>query len=192
MELNLKSIIFEPGVIRTDITDKVIQALDPFFAYEGITGFISSVLRTKEKQLQIIQDYARIKKIILDGQVLDFEHKIDFEGEQVWYWQLVWSRLLSADIIVNPPIEAKVLTDYMRNGINKKGQIIQPSVHMNGTAFDISGLVLVLKAGNKMEAIDLVFQVALKGAKQGVGIRITSSSPLIEHGNNCVHCNCIA
>ena len=190
MELNLKSIIFEPGVIHTDITDKVIQALDPFFAYEGITGFVSSVLRTKEKQLQIIQDYARIKKIILDGQVLDFDQKIDFAGEQVWYWQLVWSRLLSADIIVNPPIEAKVLTDYMRNGINKKGQLIPPSVHMSGTAFDLSGLVL--KAGSKVEAVDFVFQIALKAAKQNVGIRVTSSSPLIEHGNNCVHCNCIA
>lgn len=184
----MKAIIFLPDVIRTAATDAVIERLDQYAAEAGITLRITSVKRTPESQLRAIQDYAQERKIILDGQGLDLVTVMDYLGESIPYWQLVWSRLLSAGVIVNPPRAAKVLTDYWRNGVNKKGLIIQPSTHIiSDKAFDIGGRYF--KAGNLVNDVDTVYAVTLKAAKNNIGIRLTESSPLIEHGNNCVHCN---
>jgi hypothetical protein len=90
-----------------------------------------------------------------------------------------WSALLNAGVIINPPKRAKVLMDYIRGGVNRKGSFINESPHFRGTAFDIGG------GDGGIDAELKVIQKALSSGKiKGlVGI-------LAEHNNNAVHCDC--
>ena len=181
----MKWIVYKEDVKRTSQTDKVIEKLEPYFEQAGIVGRVTSVLRDKFMQLADIQKFAQDAKLILDGFQLDFEHMTTFQGREVPYWQLVWSTLLSRGIIVNPPIPAECLMDYVRDGVNKKGQTIQQSPHFTGDCFDFGGRVIV--NGQLVDKLDAVYQLLIKATADGVGILKTPSSPFIEHGNRCVH-----
>jgi hypothetical protein len=109
--------------------------------------------------------------------------KIDFGTQKIFTWQRAWSRLLNKNVIVNPPLPAKVLFDYFRDGSaeNKKGQEINYSPHYYGKAFDIGGgldhditneLLVVERAVNDGKI------PGLKGF-------------LKERNNNCVHIDCL-
>ena len=135
-----KNLIVRPTVTLTEIIDPVIAALDPFF--EGRHAYVTSGLRTKDDQLAIIKTYAALKGVAKEFPSIStatLDGKTMFEGHAVFAWQPAWSRLLNRGVIINPPIAAAPLFDYIRGGVNKKGVIIMPSPHMRGTAFDIGG-----------------------------------------------------
>jgi hypothetical protein len=173
-DLNLKALQFRAGVIRTAATDPVIKKLDDYFAAAGHIAYITSVLRTPEAQLLIIQNYAQEKAVIASNFVLTFDQTGVLENVTSPLWQIVWSQLLSKGILVNPPRAAMVLTDYMKDGVNKKGEIIQPSAHFLGIAFDIGG-------GENGIADELAI---VQKAADTVGINYVR----VERENNCVHC----
>ena len=183
----MKWIIYTEGVIRTPQTDVVIEKLEPYFEKAGFIGRVTSVLRDRNSQLAVIQQLAEAHKLILDGFELDFTLGTTFQGKEVPYWQLVWSKLLENGIIVNPPEPAVCLTDYISHDVNKKGQIIQPSPHFSGNCFDMGGRVILDGNNDLIEKIEEVYQILLKATADNVGIAKTDSSPFIEHGNNCVH-----
>jgi hypothetical protein len=179
-------IIFEPNVIRTPQTDIVIEKLTPYFEAAGFVGRITSVLRNQWQQLMLIQSLAEQNKIITSGFILDFEYTGSYQGQVVPYWQIVWSSLLNKGIIINPPVPAIVLMDYIRNNINKKGMLIGATPHHTGLCFDLGGRVLVNNA--LVERIDDVYNIVCKAKSDGVGIETNiDSNPLIEHQNNAVH-----
>ena len=175
---NNKHLIVRPGVDLTDIIDPVIVSLDPYF--EGRTAYVTSGLRTTAHQLSIIRDYAFRKGISREfPEVITatLDAKTLFEGHAVFAWQPAWSRLLERGIIINPPIAAAPLFDYVRGGVNKKGIIIMPSPHMRGTAFDIGG------GSDGVEDERLIIALAI-GKVPGL-VRV-----LVERENNAIHCDC--
>ena len=174
----LKSLSFGRNVVRTPETDRVIFKLDKYFTRAKRQAIVTSVLRTKESQLAIIRDYAIKCNLMPDGDTLDTGQNTCLGGKIVPRWQALWSMLLNRNIIVNPPVPAVVLLDYWKGGVNKKGQTIQPSAHFLGTAFDIGG------GPNGAED---EFAIVRMAARDGIGIKITPSSPMLERANNCVH-----
>ncbi len=138
--LGNKWLIVRPGVTLTDTIDPVIAALDPYF--EGRHAYVTSGLRTKESQLEVIRQYAKLKGVAKEFPTIltaTVDAKAMFDGRSVFAWQTAWSRLLEKGVLVNPPVAASPLFDYVRGGVNKKGAIIMPSPHIRGTAFDIGG-----------------------------------------------------
>ena len=174
-DLDLKALRFRAGVVRTPMTDTVIKKLDGYFLAAGKEAEITSVLRTPESQLLIIQNYAHDKGVIAKNLVLDFERTGVFENMTYPLWQIVWSQLLNKGILVNPPKPAMALLDYYKDGANKKGETIQPSAHFLGIAFDIGG------GGN---GVADEYAIVTKAKLASIGIAYVR----VEHENNCVHC----
>lgn len=121
--------------------------MDRFF--DGEVSDITSGLRTAEKQLALI-----IEKLALHNKEREFPEfvqgiegkwpvdktiHIDELNRDLYWFQRGWSRLLNISEIINPPIPAEVLFDYIDKGRNKKGEVIQISPHMRGTALDVGG-----------------------------------------------------
>lgn len=172
-----------PGVIRTPVTDKVIVALEPYFAEKQHKAIVTSVLRTPESQLELIK-----KECIRRGMDKEFPKILTCGVDSItnlktgiYAWQQAWSRLLSLGYIVNPPKAAVVLFDYWKNGKNKKGEIIQPSSHLLGTAFDIGGRGGLDKT--PADEVEIISGAMARNPK--IGIR----SFLLERENNCLHVN---
>ena len=177
--LQNKNLIVRPGVTLTEIIDPVIAALDPYF--DGRKAFVTSGLRTKEHQLDIIKQYAKLKGVAREfPQILTagVDSKAMFEGRAVYAWQTAWSRLLERGVIVNPPVAATPLFDYVRSGANMKGVTIMPSPHMRGTAFDIGG------GDDGIEDERVIIALAI-GHVPGL------ASVLVERENNAIHVNCV-
>lgn len=181
--LNNKWLIVLDSVRLTDTIDPVIAALDPYFEKAGLKAFVTSGLRTSNDQLRIIQKY-------LIRQGLDKTYSecakctnvqsrnTKFNDEWVYDWQPGWSALLSVGVIVNPPLPAECLMDYIRDGKNKKGQVIGSSPHFKGTCFDTG-------AGNNGPDDELaVIKQALADGVKGL------KGYLLERVNNCVHVDC--
>jgi hypothetical protein len=130
---------------------------------------VTSGVRTSEDQLRIIRQYLKSKGLadnypeamtaLVDDRTDDDEHFV---------WQKAWSHLLSVGVIINPPLPAVALMDYIRNGVNKKGQLIGMSPHTRGTAFDLKGI----------ESLKIVQALKLKGKIRGY---------LVERENNAIH-----
>jgi hypothetical protein len=178
LSLQNKNLIVRPGVDLTDTIDPVISALDPYF--EGRLAYVTSGLRTKEHQLDIIKQYAKLKGIAKEFPAVlsaTLDAKTFFEGHAVFAWQPAWSRLLERGVIINPPVAASPLFDYVRNGKNLKGVVIMPSPHMRGTAFDIGG------GSDGVEDERLIIALAI-GKVAGL------SGVLVERENNAIHVNC--
>lgn len=173
------------SVILTPVIEPVIIALDLYFQEEGKTAYVTSGLRNPITQLSIIRGYlakTNMDKMFPFAMCCDLNDKAQFETKAVYAWQHAWSALLSKGIIINPPIAAEVLLDYVRDGKNKKGQIIQPSPHFKGTAFDIGGSVDGID-GKVVSELNII-QKALNNKLPGL------KSFLPERNNNCVHCDC--
>ena len=171
-------LIFAKNVKRTPQTDVVISKLQPYFENSFCKAIITSVLRSPEEQLRIIEDYAKKFKLIPKVYKLNFDKKVIFEKEEVLEWQFVWSQLLNRGVIISPPVNAKVLMDYWQNGINKKGEILNPSPHLKGNCFDIG------KAEGNCTMED-IYAVVKLAQHDNIGIR----NVLLERVNNCVHCD---
>lgn len=173
-----------PGVVLTETIEPVIISLEKYFANAHVMAWVTSGLRGPEDQLRIIRNALTARH--LDAQYPDvfkkgIADKIEVNGKLVYAWQFGWSKLLNVGFIVNPPFTAEVLMDYYRPGSieNRKGRIIGQTPHATGRAFDIGG-------GEGGIARELkVVQGALKAGVKGL------KGFLAEHGNNCVHCDCI-
>lgn len=179
---NNKFLKVKEGVVLTPIIDRVITALDPYF--EKCPSWVTSGLRTPEDQLRIIRNALKARglsnefKEAFDKGLTD---KVTFKGKTVYAWQPGWSKLLNVGYIVNPPYTAEVLFDYYRPGSaeNRKGKMIGPTPHKDGTAFDVGGGADGIKG--ELACIEKAKADKLAGLK----------GYLAEHGNNAVHCDCV-
>lgn len=186
--LTNKWLIVRPSVVLTDIIDPVIAQLDEWFGEQQLNAIVTSGLRDPLSQLAIIKDLAVVKHPEVAVEFPEI-HNASLQGvttaelsgkmHTVYYWQRAWSRLLSKDIIVNPPLRATVLFDYFRDGINKRGMEIGGSPHFKGTAFDIGG------GKNGIEDESRILSDALKSGKVK-GFKAF----LRERNNNANHCDC--
>jgi len=170
------------GVRLTPIIEPVIIALDKYFEHANLKASVTSGERTSGDQLRIIRNYAikygidkQYPEILTCG-VLDK----DSEDSKIFAWQKAWSKLLNINIIVNPPIAANCLFDYIREGVNKKGQVIGYSPHYYGKAFDIGG-GFDHDPTNELAVIKTAMVDKLKGLK----------GYLLERKQNCLHVDCI-
>jgi len=183
-DLNLDFLSFAPNVTRTDVTDLVITKLDAYFKAHNCYAVITSALRTAADQLRIIQQYAVEYNISIPAPLpLTMDNTVLQEINGISYpiWQVVWSELLNHGIIINPPVYAEVLFDYWRDGLNKKGEMIPPSPHFFGKAFDLS----VTNRGPS--SLNNIYSILTLAAKDNIGI----TSVVFERANNCVHTNCL-
>ena len=182
-------LIINPGVVLTPIVEPVIVALDQYFQSAGIRAKVTRALTDANGQLKVIQGFLVKKgldKIYPAAMICKVTDKV---GDQ-YVWQLAWSHLLFIGIVINPPLRAKCLMDYFGprgDGPNKKGTEINATPHMNPVStgkgcFDIGG------AGGEDKTIKdelLVINVAFKKGVAGL------VNVLPEHGNNCIHLDCI-
>jgi len=173
-------LIVKSSVKLTPVIDPVITALDKFFAEAKIKSYVTSGLRDATDQLEVIRMYLKAKK--LDQK---YPHAMvcrvdDFEFNE-YAWQMAWSNLLAIGVIINPPLRAKCLMDYMSGGKNKKGEFINQTPHATGNCFDIGG------AGGLNSTIADELVVMEKAMKTGISGLINI---LPEHNNNAIHCDC--
>ena len=169
-------IYIRPDVKRSEVTDKIFEALGPFT--EGITLDITSVLREPADQLMIIAKYALANGVkFVEFSAQNVHDKTTIEGQELYLWQRTWSRLLNLGIIINPPLAAVALEGYTRDGVNKKGHLIPGSPHYTGKCFDISG----------RPGLEKIVGVLATAKLAGVEIR----GWLIERANNAVHVDCL-
>ena len=165
-----------PDVVLNEALDKVISRCDIFFAKANHKATVTSGIRTPQKQLEIIFHYLD-KKGIKDDYILhsDINTRLLYEGHEIFTWQLAWSKLLNAGVIINPPLRAMVLLDYTnRRGENMKGQYMNPSVHFLGKAFDIGG------GGDGIENELAILKEAKSNIPQILDF-------VVERSNNCLH-----
>lgn len=168
---------------RTPQTDPVIAYLDSKFAMLGIRAIVTSILRTPEQQLKIIRDYCIKRgvtteyKEILQNRFFTDTIKLGSSYEDVYFWQPAWSKLLNIGVIINPPLAAKCLYDYVSRGVNKKGTTISASTHFFGKAFDIGGGPKGVE--EKLKVIKTSTDDPASGIK----------SFLVERENNAIHIN---
>lgn len=173
---------YQESVKKTPAITRAVGLLDPYF--EGESSEITSGWRAPMDQLRIILDKA--KRHGIDNDFPEFKQPnkdmrppeicVIVDDKPLFWWQRTWSKLLSIGDIVNPPIPAIILFDYVRPGSteNKKGQIIQISPHQRGLAFDIAG------GENLTEKAKRVMKASQEG-----NCFITNF--LVEHVNNAVH-----
>jgi len=181
---NNKYLTVRPGVMLNEITDPVIAALDE--AFKDLPSEVSSGHRPPEHQLQVIKDLAKQHNV--GNEVMGFYNcaytdKAFFAGRLLYTWQVAWSRLLEKGVRANPPLPADVLFDYIRNGINKRGETIGPSEHealpeTGRAAFDIS-------TPNQQQQRAAIIQ---NNIGKTPGLRAYT----IEGEQACVHVSCIA
>lgn len=163
-----KNLIVPETVVLNDRLNSVLTAIDKYWPPQGEK--VTSGVRSPEDSLRIIRTYLKSKdlaRLYPDA----ITCKIDAKLPNGYYvWQMAWSHLLNKGVIINPPLPASCLMDYIRNDKNKKGQVIGQSPHIRGTAFDISGtdsLIIVKR---------LVEDKMIRGY-------------LLERENNCIHCD---
>ena len=175
-----------PTVRLTPIIDPIICALEPWFAKADFHATVTSGLRDPQSQLLIIRNYC-----VKHGVDKEFPRiltcavgsKFMFENDSVFEWQPAWSRLLNIGLIINPPFQARALFDYVRDGVNKKGVIINSSPHFHGTAFDIGGGTGKPDVSDELAVVKEAFDSGTIQNWKGY---------LVERDNNCVHNDCIA
>ena len=174
-------LLLKEGVILTEHIRPVIDALDPFFEEANLIALVTSGLRRPEDQLRIIR--TELNRRALSHYYQDaFDEigkKIQYEGKEVYGWQVGWSKLLSVGFIVNPPYAAECLMDYYRPGSseNRRGKVIGDSPHTRGVAFDIGG---------GPDGVTNEAQVIERAMGKVKGLK----GYLIERNQNCVHVDC--
>lgn len=174
-------LLLKDNVILTEHIRPVISDLDEYFEKAKLTAWVTSGLRRPVDQLRIIRNELNSRGLsqFYQDAFEDIGKKVQYEGEEVYSWQVAWSKLLSLGFVVNPPYPAVALMDYFRPGSdeNRKGKVIGDSPHTRGTAFDIGGN----KDGVQNEA--LVMRAAMGNVRGLKGY-------LIERNNNAIHVDC--
>lgn len=182
-----KFLIVREGVVLTPVIEPVIISLDDYFKQANCIAYVTSGLRTAEDQLRIIRNELIKRKLDIkypDAISKGVNDKVIVGGKEYFAWQYAWSNLLNVGFIVNPPVPAICLMDYISNGTNKKGQLFNASPHITGTAFNVGGGVDGISGSvtNELAIIQKALDNKLKGLK----------SILQERNNNALHCNCYA
>jgi hypothetical protein len=181
LTIDNKYLMLKPGVILTPTIVPVIVRLEPYFSAANLFAFVTSGLRDSEAQLALVKKYLSVKgldKLYPSAMVCKLNDK---DGKH-YVWQMAWSHLLNIGVIINPPLAAECLMDYVRNGKNKKGQVISKTPHHTGRCFDIGG------AGGEDATINDELVVMNKAMNDKVPGLINI---LPEHNNNAIHCDCI-
>jgi hypothetical protein len=148
--------------------DLVLYNIDKY--WPPVSEIVTSGVRVPEDSLRIIRQYLTSKSLAKQYPEAMSCQILEKYSNGQYLWQMGWSALLNKGVIINPPMAAICLMDYIRDGINKKGQIIGQSPHVKKKAFDLSGtdsLVIVKR---------LVEDKMIK-------------SYLLERENNCIHCD---
>lgn len=179
-----KFLIVNNGVVLTPAITPVIIDMENDFREAGLVAHVTSGERTSGDQLRTIQKYAnryiKVQEEFPEIKTASVLAKISLEnGDKIFSWQRAWSRLLNIGVIINPPVPAIVLFDYVRNGVNRKGQTIGYSPHYFGKAFDIGGGV-DHDITNELEVVKKAFARRITGFK----------GYLPERNNNAIHCDC--
>lgn len=162
-----KNLIVPEKVVLNPTLNSVLVAIDKYWPPKGET--VTSGVRVPEDSLRIIRTYLKSKNLAKDYPEA-MTCLIDEMKDGQYVWQMAWSNLLSIGVIINPPLAAKCLMDYHRNGVNKKGQLIGQSPHTRGTAFDLSGT----------DSLTIVKRLVEDKMIRGY---------LLERENNCIHCD---
>lgn len=176
-----KWLVVLPKVKLTPVIEPVIEKLEPFFEKHKVKSCVTSGLRTAEDQLDVIQQYLKQKSLQIkypEAMEKDVNAKFMWDGQEVYKWQPGWSALLNSGIIINPPIRAICLMNYINSsGINRKGQYIDASNHIPGNAFNIGGGSNGLndEVAAIIDAIPHIPEIA---------------NYVIERANNALHVNC--
>lgn len=156
-----KNLLVPKTVVLNEYLNAALVRMDSYWPPNSET--VTSGVRTPEDSLRIIRTYLKsndLARIYPDAMTCGLR---EFDK-----WQMAWSHLLSIGVIINPPLPAHCLMDYMRNGVNKKGQIIGQSPHIKGTALDLSGI------DSEVIVKRLVEDKIIRGY-------------LLERANNCIH-----
>ena len=174
-----KWLIVKDNVVLTPIIEPVIIELDAYFEKHKLKAYVTSGLRDADDQLRVVRSY--LKRKGLDSTYPDaMTCKVDERlSDGTYKWQRGWSALLNVGVIINPPFRAVCLMNYIRNGVNKKGQWIGQTPHAGGTAFNVGG------GSNGIMDELAVLNDALK-EKKIKGLK----SFLAERENNALHVNC--
>jgi hypothetical protein len=135
---NNKNLLVPDNIILNERLNSTLVAIDKYWppAAEKVT----SGVRTPEDSLRIIRNYLKSKGLALkypEAMTCEMDAK---NPDGTYVWQKAWSNLLNIGVIINPPLEAECLMDYIRNGKNKIGQTIRQSPHVRGTSIDLSGI----------------------------------------------------
>ena len=169
----MKYLQIKEGVVLTSSINKTIGLLEPYFTKAEYPAIVTSGYRSPEHQLEIIKEYS-----IEYGLSKKFPEiltcRVEDKADSLYAWQKAWSGLLNIGIIINPPISAKCLFDYIKNGHNKKGWLFPASPHTKGTDFDISG-------GKDINKIESIIKEAYISHKANIKYYV------VELKNNCLH-----
>lgn len=176
---NNKWLIVKEGVVLTPTIEPVIVGLDKYFEKHKLKAFVTSGYRDADNQLKVVRQYL-IKKGLDTKYPQAMTCKVgDKDLNNNYQWQLAWSHLLNIGVIINPPVRAICLMNYIRNGVNKKGTYINQTPHATGKAFNIGG-------GNNGIMDELAVLQEAFDDKEIVGLK----SFLAERENNALHCDC--
>lgn len=178
--MKLEWLDLNPDVRLTPTLENGLPMLDPFF--DNLPTLITSGYRSSRDQVEVILQLAKSNGLygnfteLREFKDSDPAVKFPFDSkEQIYWWQRAWSKLLENGVIVNPPLMATCLYDYIRSsGENMKGKVLQPSNHSQGNAVDLSA----------KEQMDEKVQ-RLESAKRSGVIK----SYMVERKQNCLHVN---
>lgn len=172
---NNKFLTVLPAVVLTPVIDPVIVSLDKYFEEAKIKATVTSGYRTPDHQLEIIRQYLTSKGLSKNYPAMVNWKVQSKEQDSTYVWQMGWSNLLNIGVIINPPIAAKVLMNYIHpvSKKNLKGIIINGSSHSLGTAFNIGGITA-----------EPIIQKAIAAKLAGL------ASYIKERENNALHLNC--
>lgn len=175
---NNKNLIVLASVVLTPAIDAAIVNMDEYFARFGLKGNVTSGLRDAERQLKVIRDYLKSKGLAAKYPDAMNCKAVDKGPDGNYIWQMAWSNLLHIGVIINPPLQAKLLMDYFKNGANRKGAVFNQTPHASGLAFNIGG------GTNGITDEAKPVEAAAKDKMPGL------LNYLLERENNAIHCNC--
>src|SRR5574343_102586 len=197
-------IVISPRAVLDDNQRKILDGIGKYT--DNDTIYVTRGHSLPIDQLRHIEQYA----IIHNCKFSEFEHdnlfdKVDIwingENKNIYRWQQSWSMLLHLywmtkglrGALINPPFAEECLFDYFNNGVNKKGQIINPSPHIKDLTCSrpcpidfsqrINGQVVAGEMVGGKADIDRVAKIMDNARAGGVGIQDT----VIERSNGCVH-----
>jgi hypothetical protein len=164
------------GVILTDELDDFAARLDPHFELFSVKAVITSGVRERAAQIELIRKKgleAGLDLVFFDLATADMESIVHAGAQDQPYWQIIWSNLLAKGQMINPPEIAKAEFEYIHaDGRHiPAGHEVGISEHQEKKAIDI--------ARNELHLIEK----CLDHAKDS-GVKLKH---LVEPRNGCVH-----
>lgn len=174
-------ITIRPTAVLDDKQKQVIYNIQPFTVgmdLEVTRGHSSPLEQLNTIEAFAVKNNCRFSEFKSGNLYDDVDIWIDGEKKRVYCWQQTWSMLLHKGVIVNPPIAAECLFEYINAaGINRKGELIPPSPHIMRDPIDFSARV------NGTPNMAFVAKILNRAKASGAGIRFVKQEPK----NGCVH-----